>query len=277
MAEVVGDLEWRPLLVVSDFDGTLSRVQPDPWAATILPLARRALRALAGRPGVTVAILSGRTAPDVAVRARIGGAHYLGNHGLERGLLARGRRAEALLVDTPTDHADHAADAERIARALPGLVPDPWLVVERKGPAVAFHFRAAQDHAAAAARVADAVERLDGGGRFERFPGRRVLELRPFGAVAKGDAMRGLLDEIQPALCFCLGDDRSDAQAFRELRRARSAGRLRGLALAVQARDEVPPEVAADADRVLASPLEAARFLAALGRRTRRRVPLSAR
>jgi trehalose 6-phosphate phosphatase len=252
---------------VSDFDGTLSRVHPDPWAATILPLARRALRALAGRPGVIVAILSGRTAPDVAGRARIGGAHYLGNHGLERGELARRARAEGLVVTIDEAHAAYVADSERLAAELPALVPDEWLKVEHKPPAVAFHFRAAPDVDAAAARVSEAVERLDPERRFERFPGRRVLELRPVGAVAKGEAMGALVDELRPQVCFCLGDDRSDAQAFRALRAARDAGRVRGLALAVQARDEVPAEVAAAADHVLASPFEAARFLAGLARR----------
>jgi trehalose 6-phosphate phosphatase len=267
LRDLAADLGGRPILIVSDFDGTLSRVHPDPWAATILPLARRALRALAGRPGVIVAILSGRTAPDVAGRARIGGARYLGNHGLERGELARRARAEGLLVTIDEEHAGNVADSERLAAELPGLVPDEWLVVERKPPAVAFHFRAAPDVGAAAARVADAVERLDPGRRFERLPGRRVLELRPVGAIAKGQAMRTLLEELRPRLCFCLGDDRSDAEAFRELRAAREAGRVRGLALAVQARDEVPADVAAAADHLLASPFEAARFLSGLARR----------
>ena len=86
-------LERRPLLVVSDFDGTLSRIVDDPWGAQILPLGRRALRALAGLPGVHVAVLSGRSAPDVAARVRVGNVTYLGNHGMERGFLAPARTA----------------------------------------------------------------------------------------------------------------------------------------------------------------------------------------
>ena len=41
------DLDLRPMLVVSDFDGTLSRIVVDPWSASIVPLARRALPAAA--------------------------------------------------------------------------------------------------------------------------------------------------------------------------------------------------------------------------------------
>lgn len=257
----------RPLLVVSDFDGTLSQIVLDPWGAQILPLGRQALRRLAGKPGVHVAVLSGRTAADVARRVRVGNVTYLGNHGMERGHLARGARPERLVV--PVDASDaHAAGhlAERLAIDVPALVAEPWLVVERKPPAVAFHFRQAADVTHAAERVSAAIEQLDPERQLERFPGRRVIELRPFGAVAKGKALRGLIDELRPASVFMLGDDISDALAFRELRAARESGELDGIAVAVLARSEVPREVAETADLVLASPIAATRFLSALSR-----------
>ncbi|HEY7598498.1 MAG TPA: trehalose-phosphatase, partial [Candidatus Limnocylindrales bacterium] len=236
-----------------------------PWAAEVLPLGRRALRRLAGKPGVHVAVLSGRTATDVARRVRVGNVTYLGNHGMERAHLRRGGRPERLALPPSEAHAaGHLA--EKLADELPALVGEPWLVVERKPPAVAFHFRQADDVAAAGARVRDAVERLDPDGVLERFPGRRVLELRPVGAVAKGEALRALIDELRPRSVFMLGDDVSDALAFAELRAARAAGELDGIAVAVLARAEVPPEVAATADLVLRSPREATRFLAALAR-----------
>ena len=259
----------RPVLVVSDFDGTLSRIVDDPWAAAMLPLARRSMRTLAGAPDVRVAVLSGRTALDVAARARVGGVTYLGNHGLERGVLGRRQRAERLSVDAKGTERSYAELAERLAERVPELVPGPWLVVERKAPAVAFHFRRAPDVAAAAATVKAAVDRLDPAEVLVRFPGRRVLELRPPGATAKGEAMRDLLDDVRPGVCFMLGDDRSDALAFAVLIAAREAGETEGLAVAVQALREAPRAVAEAADLLLASPLEAARFLSGLARRLR--------
>ena len=269
---VVADrlLDLRPLLLVSDFDGTLSPIVLDPWGAQMVPLARRALRHLAGIEGIEVAILSGRTAGDVAVRARIGGTTYLGNHGVEYGRLGRRQRAGTLAIEV-VEVASHFADvAERLAAGVPGIVSEPWLVVERKSPAVAFHFRAAPDVEAAGRRVLAAVDRLDPEQVLVRFPGRRVLELRPTGLPAKGDAMLRLLRERQPRAALMLGDDVSDAEAFRALTSARVPGVLDGLAIAVQARDEVPPQVTAAADIVLASPAEAARFLAAIARRASR-------
>jgi len=260
-------LERRPLLVVSDFDGTLSRIVDDPWGAQILPLGRRALRALAGLPDVHVVVLSGRSAPDVAARVRVGGVTYLGNHGMERGFVPRHGRPDRLRahVDESSHEAVHMA--ERLADEVPRVVGSPWLAVERKPPAVAFHYRTAPDLAAAAARVRAAVDRLDPAGVLERFVGRRVLELRPFGAVAKGEALTALVDEIRPGSVFLLGDDVTDAMAFRALRKLRTAGTTDGVAVAIQARSEVPAEVLAAADIVLASPVDATRFLSALCRR----------
>lgn len=263
----VEHLARRPLLIVSDFDGTLSKIVDDPWGASILPLGRRALRRLAGLPDVHVVVLSGRSSADVARRVRVGGVTYLGNHGMERATIPRRGRAERLAVktDAVAEEAVHAA--ERLAAELPRVLPEKWLVVERKPPAVAFHYRTAPDLEVAARRVREAVDELEPNGILERFPGRRVLELRPHGAVAKGDALAALVEELRPRSVFMLGDDVSDAMAFRTLRELRAKGATDGVAVAVQARAEVPPEVLDAADIVLASPAEATRFLSALARR----------
>ena len=267
MAQVSGQLKRRPLLVCTDFDGTLSTIVLDPWAAAILPLGRVALRRLARMPGVTVVVLSGRTAWDVAARVRVGNVTYLGNHGMERGHLARGGRPERLNVAVIGASEAETALAARLADQVAGRIGQPWLIVERKPPTVAFHYRQAPDVTAAGKLVRRVVDELDAEGVLERFPGRRILELRPPGAIAKGEAFKALLDELKPAGVVMLGDDVSDAQAFAVLRAEREAGRTDGVAVAIQARAEVPREVSATADIVLSSPRDAARFLSALARR----------
>ena len=66
---------------------------------------------------------------------------------------------------------------------------------------------------------------------------------------------------------FLLGDDVSDAMAFRALRDLRARDVTDGVAVAIQARAEVPAEVLAAADIVLASPVDATRFLSAIYQR----------
>jgi trehalose-phosphatase len=268
VALAAAHLSRRPLLVVSDFDGTLSNIVNDPWGASILPLGRRALRVLARLPGVHVVVLSGRSSADVAERVRVGNVSYVGNHGMERGFVPRRGRAERLRGMIDVDEASHEAIhvAERLGDEMPRLIDEPWFIVERKPPSVAFHWRAAPDVDAARARVLAAVGQLDPEGVLERFPGRRVLELRPAGAVAKGEALERMVSEWKPGSVFLLGDDVSDALAFAALRRLRASGVTDGVAVAVQARAEVPREVLEAADVVLASPAHATRFLAAIAR-----------
>lgn len=257
------ELRDRPWLVVSDFDGTISRIGQAP---RIVPLAQRSLRRLAKIPGVEVVLLSGRTALDLVTLTRIGGATYLGNHGLETGFLPRGGRAERLVVVADRTHDAFRADAERLALAVPAAVGEPWLIVENKVPAVTFWFRAAPDIPGASRRVRDVIDELDPAGRFERFPGRLAIELRPPGAIAKRDAFAALLRERRPAVALLIGDDRHDAEAFGVLRTERAAGHVAGLAVAVHTHPDVSPAVAAEADALLASPAETARLLSGLAR-----------
>jgi trehalose-phosphatase len=266
-------LARRPVLVASDFDGTLSQLSMDPWGARILPLARRALRDLTASPGAHVALISGRTAADLAGRVRIGGATYLGNHGVERGHLPRRARAASLAIEMAPLPPHYTELAEALSMAVEAAMPEPWMVVERKLPAVTFHFRGAPDVPAAAAAVTAIVDAVDRDRQMVRFPGRRALELRPPGAPAKGESMRLLLDEHRPAVAFMLGDDRYDARAFDVLRAARDAGEVDGLAMAVAAHPDVLPVVAPHADLVLAGPAAAASFLSGLARRLRSAIP----
>ena len=281
---------------MSDFDGTLAPIVPDPMAARIEPGARSALRRLAGFAHIhperlSLVVLSGRTAPDVARRVRVGGIRYLGNHGLETGVLRRGDPAERLrltpdptlaLAADPDEAAAFAAAVSRFGAAVRDrLGRPPWLFVEEKGPAVAFHFRQADDPGAARATVLAALDEIERDGPprdgppippLERLEGRQVVELRPAGAGGKGAAMVRLIAAERPAAILSIGDDVSDAEAFRAVIAAREAipppGRqaTRGLVIAVHGLAETPAEILASADLLVAAPRDAARALGELAR-----------
>jgi trehalose 6-phosphate phosphatase len=260
-----------PLLVVTDFDGTISPINPDPLGAVIVPLARRAIRRLArladARPDLlSVVVLSGRASLDVAGRVRVGGVRYLGNHGLETGSLARRARAEGLDVTIDPALLEFSAPTEVLAHRVAERLRHPdWLFVELKGPSVAFHFRQAPDADAAREAVLgaiDATERESGGTGMIRFEGRRIVELRPAGAGGKGQAMERLLARDHPGAVLVMGDDVSDAEAMRIAVAARERGELDALALGVTGANETPPEVLAAADAILASTRDAGRVLA---------------
>jgi trehalose 6-phosphate phosphatase len=264
-----------PLLVVSDFDGTLAPIAPRPNATSIVPVARLALRTLARvaerRPNrVVVAVLSGRTALDVAGFVRVGGVRYLGSHGIEAGELPRGGRADRLAValdpamhrHLPTVAAISAAVEERLGRPS-------WLFVEPKGPSVGFHYRQAPDPDAARTALLEALQAEEVAGGMEglvRLESRRIIELRPIDAGGKGAALQALIDEAGPGAVLVLGDDRTDAEAFRTARAWRDEGRGAALAVGVHGAAETPSEVLEASDVLLRAPAEAARLLAAIAR-----------
>jgi trehalose-phosphatase len=259
-------LEGGRLLVASDFDGTLSRRVLDPWSAAILPGAQRALRRLAVSPEVHIALISGRSAIDLAQRARVGGISYRGDHGAERAEAARGFRPSALRVEREAVAEDVGAVAARLKSDVPRLVDEPWLVLEDKDSALTFHFRAAPDIDAARARIFAAIDAVDPTGLMTRSGSRRACELRPPGASTKGDALRALIDDYQPDVVLMLGDDGHDALAFDALRDARHEGRIAGLAVAVAGHADVTRDVGPRADLVLGAPDVTARFLGLLCR-----------
>ena len=187
-------------------------------------------------PGVEVVLLSGRTAVDLAERVRVGGARYLGNHGLEHGQLPRHTRAESLRVVADPSHDGHLAASRALAEAVPreigramahrrAEVPGRHLLVPH-GPR---HPRGR------AARAADRRSPRPGRAASSASPGKRYLELRPPGATEKRDAVAWLLRDRRPATVILIGDDVSDALAFAVLREAREAGSVRGLAVGVHA------------------------------------------
>jgi trehalose 6-phosphate phosphatase len=270
-----------PLLVVSDFDGTLSRIDPDPHGARIDPLGRVALRRLSRLAGLypgrlRVFVLSGRAALDVAARVRVGGLTYLGNHGLEGGALPGRARAERLVVSLDDAMAAFSGPAGVLGESVARRLGRPaWLYVEDKGPAVAFHFRAAPDGEAARVLVDQAIaEGLAeiGTQGFMRLEGRKVIEVRPAAAGGKGLTLERLLQRERPGGVVVLGDDVSDADAFGTLRAARDAGAVRGVAIGIRDGAETPPAVLAAADVVLPAPHDAARLLSALARALERRL-----
>ncbi|HEX7950642.1 MAG TPA: trehalose-phosphatase [Candidatus Limnocylindrales bacterium] len=263
------------LLIVSDFDGTLAEGSRDPAAATIVPLARRALRRLArverARPNrLSVAILTGRAVPDAAIRIRVGGIRYLGDHGLQMGTYPRGRAAERVTATVVAGHEASIEPAAILADRVPQVLGSPsWLFVERKGPSVAFHVRQAEDRVAARAAVEAAIESVDRElppHDLAHYRGRLVVDLRPRTAGGKREALERLLDELRPAAAIAFGDDLSDVDAFAVLRDARSAGTIDALAVGVTGPHGTPDEVRDAADLVLATPFEAARMLAWIAR-----------
>ena len=71
------------VLLLLDFDGTLSEIASSPEVAVLRPGNAALLEDLSRRSGYAVGVISGRSLDDVAERVGVPGLVYAGNHGLE--------------------------------------------------------------------------------------------------------------------------------------------------------------------------------------------------
>lgn len=213
---------WRrtgALVLLLDFDGTLAPIVDRPELAAMPDETRRALERLRARPGVEVAIVSGRGLADARERAAIPGIAYAGNHGME----IHGPGIDRV-------HPEAAAARPLLERAAAELsaaiAPIPGAFVEDKELTLSVHFRLAprdrlDELNALIHRVVDPIPGV------HVTHGKQVTEVRPDVDWNKGKAVLFLLQQMNPppgAPVLYLGDDRTDEDAFRALREWSGSG-----------------------------------------------------
>lgn len=188
----------KPFLLGVDFDGTLAEIVDHPEDAAPHPEALQALRTLAGRDDVEVAVVSGRGLSDLRqLLGEVPGAILVGEHGNDIG------------GEVPDDPllAEAISLVEEVAAGSEGTT------VERKMRSVAFHYR--NTDPAIAESLLDrirawAADRPD----IAVLEGKKVVELST-ASKNKGDAIADLADG-RPVIY--LGDDTTDETVFATLR-----------------------------------------------------------
>jgi trehalose 6-phosphate phosphatase len=113
--------------------------------------------------------------------------------------------------------------ARSVLRDVAGLKVD-GLIVEDKGPVVAFHYRNALNEWAARAGILDAIGHSAAAERFVIQEGRKVVELRPPLEVNKGTAVTDLAARLGVKSLICMGDDVTDLDMFAAGTRLRDGG-----------------------------------------------------
>ena len=218
VADVVGAVlagGRSPILLLSDFDGTLCEFRNDPESVHLPEPRRAALSTLARRPAVSVGIVSGRRAADIRDRAALNGpVYYAGLHGMEIFGPDGGFTVDQL--------AAHRDLLQELAGSLAAAVaPLDGVFLEDKDLSVALHVRAAAP--GARARAAEIFWALVSpalhAGRARVQRGHHVFELLPDIAWNKGNAVRWIEADATRRLAaplrpVYLGDDRTDEHAF---------------------------------------------------------------
>jgi len=176
----------RPLVLLFDYDGTLTPIVHHPSLARLTGETRRLLEELAALPSVRVGVISGRNLGELRELVGLRNLYYAGSGGLEVDLLGR---------------VDRCPQIECIDKLLGGIqdhlvtllnrFPGTW--IEYKPGAIAIHYRGLLPLSAACFRL-DATSIL---AKFEEFRFRVVsdaIEVTPSNGWDKGTAALSILE-----------------------------------------------------------------------------------
>jgi trehalose 6-phosphate phosphatase len=203
------------VLVLADYDGTLTPIVSRPEDAVLSEDMRDRLILLASVPKITVGVISGRELSDVESLVSIGGLYYAGNHGLEMDgpefgyVNPEAERAKPLFREL----------AEKLAGALGGI---EGIVLQDKDFSLSVHYRlvAPEQEEKVARIVKELTGPLVAAGKVRVFGGKKVWEVRPPVDWNKGRAVMTIREEVARVfsathvLTVFLGDDVTDEDAF---------------------------------------------------------------
>jgi len=243
LVEAVEPLRSDPAraAILLDIDGTLAPIVRHAADAHVPQATRTLLIEIAKRYRI-VGCVSGRPANSARQMVAIGTMAYVGNHGGE--LLRPG----ATRAEVDPQLLEWTARVREFAERTYGPEQQRLRVrSEDKGSIAAFHWRGAPDEESAEAVVREIAELAQREGLAVHW-GRKVLEVRPPVLLNKGIGITALLGGGAVAAALYVGDDTTDLDAFRGLRELVASGVLENATCVAVSSDEVPEELAREAD-----------------------------
>lgn len=206
----------RTLLLMLDFDGTLTPIRRLPELAKLNKKTHVLLHNIASTPGIILAFISGRTVQSLYSLTGINQAVYAGEHGIE--------------VSGPGLSCKHSSPAasslliklrRRLALELKHI---KGIYIEVKNHSFCVHYRNVRMSDAASVRKtsSDLLGGLIRSGLVRVMHGKKVIEVRPPVRCHKGTAVSQLMTHFKKKhsnlFPIYAGDDISDEEAFKALK-----------------------------------------------------------
>jgi len=212
--DFAGAIKNKRLLLLFDFDGTLTPIIPDPDKVRLSGLARKYLKKLSKKKHVDIGIISGRSLEYITRAVGVKGVYYAGNHGLE----VKGPKGVFFYPSSKkySPYLKEIADALR--KRLAGI---KGAGVEYKKLSLSLHYRRVFDRDIVRLRsiFGKVVKPYVKKSRVRITSGKKVLEVRPPVLCDKGDAVKEIekMTGRKGAVKIFIGDDLTDEDAFRVL------------------------------------------------------------
>ena len=196
--------------LVFDLDGTLAPLTAKREDAYVPAATASRLHELSR--SWSIAVVTGRSASDAAVRLGFEPRCLIGNHGAERwGPPATdSSRALQRALDPVREQLQLRLRLRLAAGELQTRGVE--IEIEDKGMSLALHYRRSSNPVAALATVRELLMEKFAGVRISR--GHYVVNITALNAPDKGDAMRAVLDEWGLSCALVVGDDSNDEPAF---------------------------------------------------------------
>jgi len=242
------------ILLLADYDGTLTPIVSRPEEAILSSEVREKLRALTQKPVFSVGIISGRSLSEVKSLVAVEGIYYAGNHGLEI-------EGPGLEFIHPAAKAAQPEIQELFRQLSARLANIEGVIVEDKGLSLSVHYRLVikSEEEIVAQIFHQVTSPWLGDGKIRVTSGKKVWEVRPPIDWHKGKAVETIMKEVkvvrkgEEGLTIYLGDDRTDEDAFRIIHRPHGWSILVG-----------PENTTSNADYSLNSTAEVMTFLSRL-------------
>jgi len=227
----------RPRLgLITDVDGTISPIVDVPDEARVTPRNLELLARLETQLPL-VAVISGRSAKDVAQRVGLPGLVYIGNHGMERW-----QNGEVVISSAVAAYRDNLSGAKHEIMQI--LVRG--MRFEDKGATLSVHYRQTENPEKIAELFTPTFQSIAEKYELRLTQGRMVFEFRPPVEIDKGTAFEELVKSHRLEAAFYIGDDTTDVAAFLAARRLRESGECLAYGLGVKSQG-TPPVVLTEA------------------------------
>jgi trehalose 6-phosphate phosphatase len=205
----------RHILILTDYDGTLTPIVKKPELAVLSPDTKQLLQVLSREPRFTLGIISGRSLQDLKKMVDIKGILYAGNHGLE---------IEGHGINYTISLADQTKRLLKIIGSVleRSLSKYEGVFVENKGLSLSVHYRLAEEEKANEIErlVKLVVKEAEASRQVTITSGKKVFEVRPVVEWDKGKAIKYLLTNysknvpVNKVFTIYLGDDLTDEDGF---------------------------------------------------------------